>query len=783
MNERSMRVLEWPKIKERLQRETSFSLGAEHVQNLQPQFDLAAVEAQQELTSDALALLWREGSPPFGGAKDIGALLKRTAVGGMLDGSQLLECAGVIYCSQNMVEYLTEGPPSLQRFTVQLAVLPELYGEITRCIDEDGGVRDQASPQLAQIRVKMRSLAQKVRDKLDSLIHNASVQKQLQESIVTIRNNRYVVPVKAEYKNHFAGIVHDQSASGATLFMEPAAVVELNNQLRLAEQEEQREIIRILQRLSGWIQNENDALLTSLDVLGKLDAIFARAKLSRAMKGVRPKLNDSGNIHIKQGRHPLLGDDVVPIDIWLGDDFRILVITGPNTGGKTVTLKTVGLFTIMMQAGLHVPAADGTAMALFQGVYADIGDEQSIEQSLSTFSSHMTNIVDILDRADQQSLVLLDELGAGTDPTEGAALAQAILEFLKERAASCIATTHYSQLKSFAYSNDDVENASVEFDIQTLRPTYRLAIGVPGRSNAFAIASRLGLQNDVIDIAKSLLTEDQVLVDDLIIEIESSRASAVKDRDEAAVLRRRYDQLKQRYDEKMKDIEQERQQILRQAQDEAAALLHETRSEMDQLIGQLRRQHRGELEQVALETRAEMSRLQERFRRGEEQKAASGGPKELKPGEPVRIISLRQNAHVLEGPNSSGEVLVQAGIMKVTVKASDLERIEGQQNSKAPAQRRHSSGVGKAKSESIRSELDLRGMTVDEALPLVDKYVDDAFLASLNRINLIHGKGTGALRDAIAQQLQAHPLVKSFRLGNPNEGGSGVTSVELAKNQ
>ncbi len=783
MNERSLRLLEWPKIKEKLRQETSFSLGAERVEELHPRLDFAAVEETQQLTSDALALLWREGAPPFGGAKDIGALLKRTGVGGMLDGSQLLECAGVIYCSQNVTDYLVEGAASLQRFAVELAVLPELYREITRCIDEDGGVRDQASPQLAQIRSKMRSLAQKVRDKLDSLIHNASIQKQLQDPIVTIRSNRYVVPVKAEYKNHFSGIVHDQSASGATLFMEPAAVVELNNQLRLAEQEEQREIMRILQRLSGWIQNENEALLTSLKVLADLDAIFARAKLSRSMKAVRPKLNDSGRFHIKQGRHPLLGDDVVPIDIWLGEDFRILVITGPNTGGKTVTLKTVGLFTIMAQAGLQVPAADGTELAMFSGVYADIGDEQSIEQSLSTFSSHMTNIVDILERADQESLVLLDELGAGTDPTEGAALAQALLEYLKSKEASCIATTHYSQLKSFAYANDDVENASVEFDIQTLSPTYRLAIGVPGRSNAFAIASRLGLREDVIDIAKSLLTDDQVLVDDLISEIESSRSSAVKDRDEAAVLRRRYDDLKQRYDQKMKEIEQERTAILNQAQEEAAAMLSETRREMDQLIGQLRRQHRDELEQVALDTRSEMARLQERFRRSEESKAAKAGPRQLKPGESVRIISLRQNAHVLEGPNSAGDVLVQAGIMKITVKAGDLERVQGAQSKPAEEQRRPASGVGKSKSETIRAELDLRGMTVDEALPLVDKYLDDAFLASLNRVSLIHGKGTGALRDAVSQQLQAHPLVKSYRLGHPNEGGSGITSVELAKNQ
>ncbi len=782
MNERSLRVLEWLKIKEILADHASFSLGREQVMHLHPSTELEGVLSSQQLTSDAVALLWHEGSPPFGGAKDIRGLLQRAAVGGVLDGEQLLACAGVAYCSGNMAQYLDEGSDVLASYGQSLAQVPDLVAEIHRCIDEDGKVRDQASPQLAQIRAKMRSLARKVREKLDSLIHNASVQKQLQEPLVTIRNNRYVVPVKAEYKGHFSGIVHDQSASGATLFMEPAASVELNNQLRVAEQDEEREIIRILQRLSGWVQQEQEPLSHSLDTLAWLDSVFARAKLSRAMDAVEPQINGEGHIYIKQGRHPLIGDDVVPIDIWLGETFHHLVITGPNTGGKTVTLKTVGLFTLMAQAGLHVPAFDGTQLSVFDGVFADIGDEQSIEQSLRTFSSHMTNIVDILERADENSLVLLDELGAGTDPTEGAALAQAILAFLRSRGSLSVSTTHYSQLKSFAYTNEDVENASVEFDIETLQPTYRLAIGIPGRSNAFAIASRLGLRAEIIDYAKGLLSDDEVQVDDLIMEIESSRASAEKDRDEAAVLRRRYDELKKRYDEKMAAIEAEREAILEEAQREAEALVQATRREMDDLIGKLRRQNKGELEDVAAKTRSHIMDIQNRFKKHSDDQGREEGPGNLEPGEQVRIKSLRQTGHVLEGPSSSGDVVVQAGIMKVTVKASDIERLKEDKAAKVH-KRQKSANKGAGKNETIRAELDLRGMTVDEALPMVDKYLDDAFLASLHRVTLIHGKGTGVLRNAIADQLKSHPLVQSYRQGAANEGGSGVTSVELQKNQ
>src|SRR5690554_1208000 len=530
MNDKSLRVLEWTKVKELVAEKASFSLGREAVLQLSPKTDLTEVVQELKLTSDAVRLLWKHGDAPFGGAADIRQVVGRSQLGGILDADQFLPIADFLYCAAQLRKYLDDEEGPLAELAAGLTPLPRLKAEIERCIDPEGHVKDSASPELGRIRSKLRTLANRIRERLDSLVHSSAMAKILQDPIITVRNGRYVVPVKAEYRSKFQGIVHDQSGSGATLFMEPAFAVELNNDLNVAQQEEHAEVQRILKRLTAMVSEESGSLLENLEIVTNLDFIFAKARFSRAIDGVEPILNDQGRIRIKQGRHPLLTGKVVPIDVWLGDDFHVLVITGPNTGGKTVTLKTIGLFSLMAQAGLHVPADPGSELAVFQGIYADIGDEQSIEQSLSTFSSHLTTIVEILKVLGPNSLVLLDELGAGTDPTEGAALATAILEYLRQRGIRTVATTHYSALKSYAYSYPGVENASVEFDIETLQPTYRLAVGIPGKSNAFAISRRLGLGEEILEHAQALLSSDHVKVEDIIAEMESNRRLAERDR-------------------------------------------------------------------------------------------------------------------------------------------------------------------------------------------------------------------------------------------------------------
>lgn len=776
MNERSLRVLEWPKVKQQLAEQASFSLGKERVLELKPLTKLAEVKAELGLTTEALALLWKQGEPPMGGANDVSSVIKRSRVGGVLDPSQLLSLRDMLYCTRQLKKYMVKGEEKLQELATSLSPLPELEREIERCIDNDGQIKDGASKTLSQIRQRMNTLSNRVRDKLNGIIQGTQYQKMLQQAIVTIRNGRYVVPVKQEYRARFNGIVHDQSGSGATVFMEPSVVVELNNQLRIAEKEEEEEIQRILRELSALVQADLESISYSLDTLAEVDFVFARAKYSRQIRGTTPKVNDEGIIDIKRARHPLLTGDVVPIDIWVGKDFRQLVITGPNTGGKTVTLKTVGLLSLMAQAGLHIPAQEGSQVSIFTGIYADIGDEQSIEQSLSTFSSHLTHIVGILKQADRHSLVLLDELGAGTDPAEGAALATGILNYLLQRQSVTVATTHYSELKNYAYDNDQVENASVEFDEQTLSPTYRLAIGIPGRSNAFYIARRLGLQEDILVFAQQLLGEDRVHADDIITQMETDRRKAEQLKKEAEEYKEKFERLKAEYQSRLADLSERRQEILAEATEQANDLVRRTKQEMDKLVGELRKSGLAELEQSVKEKREVLTKHQQQLDT-KTPKQEGQGPENLKPGERVRIKSLRQEGYILEKPNAQGDVSVQAGIMKITVKLSDLQRLAPKPEVKVKSQA--VTNVGKGKGATIRSELDLRGLTIDEALPQVDKYLDDAFLASLSKVLIIHGKGTGALRQAIAEQLKTHPHVKNYRLGDPNEGGSGVTSVEI----
>ena len=779
MNDKSLKVLEWPKIRELVATRASFSLSREIVQELEPKVQLNEVTKELSLTSEAVRLLWKHGDAPFGGASDIRAVVGRARLGGILDPDQLLPIGDFLYCVAQLKKYLNDEEGPLVELGSSLISLPQLKAEIERCIDHDGSVRDHASPELARLRTKMRTLANRIRERLDSLVHSTAMQKVLQDPIVTVRNGRYVVPVKSEYRSKFQGIVHDQSGSGATLFMEPAFAVELNNDLSVTIQEEQAEVQRILKRLSALVSDEGTTLLDNLTFVTELDCIFARARYSRAIDGIEPAMNDQGQIRIKQGRHPLLTGNVVPIDVWLGHDFHVLVITGPNTGGKTVTLKTVGLFSVMAQAGLHIPAAAGSSLSIFKGIYADIGDEQSIEQSLSTFSSHMTTIVGILNELGPNSLVLLDELGAGTDPTEGAALATAILEYLRSRNIHTIATTHYSDLKSYAYTHDGVENASVEFDLKTLRPTYRLSIGIPGKSNAFAISKRLGLSEQIVEQAQTLLSSDHMQVEDMIGEMESNRRQAEQAKISAELLRKEYEELKITYESRLADFEERKSEILDQARTEAQTLLEQTHAEVNNILGAVRRMGREELEESVKEYREQIAAKSQLLGEKRKQKEKSQGPADLKPGEEVRIKSLRQNGFVLETPTASGDVQVQAGIMKITVKVEDLERVE---STKTTSQNRKASGTTRshlAKSSSIRNEIDLRGKTVEEGLTVVDKYLDDAFLSSLARVRIVHGKGTGALGAAIQDYLGAHPHVQAFRYGAPNEGGHGVTVVDI----
>lgn len=778
MNEKSLRVLEWPKVREQVAAKASFSLSREMVEELAPSTQLKEVVHQLTLTSEAVRLLWKHGEAPFGGASDIRTVINKARLGGILEPDQLLPVGDVLYCTAQLQKYLAEEEGPLAELGTSLIALAELRREIERCIDHDGYVKDSASPELARIRNKMRTLANRIRERLDSLIHAADVQKILQDPIVTIRNGRYVVPVKSEYRSKFSGIVHDQSGSGATLFMEPAFAVEMNNDLSVAEQEEQVEVDRILKRLSGLVAEEAEVILANLQIITTLDSVFARARYSREISGVEPQMNDQGLIRIRQARHPLLKGEVVPIDVWLGEDFHVLVITGPNTGGKTVTLKTVGLFSVMAQAGLHIPASPGSQLAVFQGIYADIGDEQSIEQSLSTFSSHMTTIVGILEELGENSLVLLDELGAGTDPTEGAALATAILEYLRSRHINTIATTHYSDLKSYAYTHEGVENASVEFDLKTLRPTYRLSIGIPGKSNAFAISRRLGLQEYIVSKAQSLLSSGHVQVEDIIGEMEANRRQAEQDRLSGEGFRKEYQELKAKYETLLADLEGQKTAILDEARVEAQEMLDKTQNELNQILGEVRRLGREELEESVKDYREQITSRSQALGQLKREKPKVAGPANLKPGEEVRIKSLRQTGFVLEPPSASGDVQVQAGIMKVTVKREDLERVETTQTSVT----RKTGGTTRAhlsKSSSIRNEIDLRGKTVEEGVALVDKYLDDAFLSSLARVRIIHGKGTGALGEAIQDYLGSHPHVQSARYGEPNEGGHGVTVVDL----
>ncbi len=780
MNARALHVLEYDKILELLRAHLSSDVGREAAASLAPAASLAEAERLLQLTEEADGVYRRTGRTPIDAFPDIRPMLARVHAAHALTAAELLDAAQCLRAARAARETLLGGEASglLAAMAGRLSSHRAIEEEIGRCILAEDEIADSASPELMRLRRQMRLTNERMREKLNAMIKSPVYQKYLQEPIITVRNGRLALPVKAEHRAQVSGLVHDQSGSGATLFIEPAAAVELGNELRRLQAEERVEIGRILAGLTALLDPVADELYASLNVLGALDVIFAKAVLARDMRAVRPKLNAEMRIRIFAGRHPLLPrDTVVPVDVWLGQEFRTLIITGPNTGGKTVTLKTVGLFTLMAMSGLFVPADARTELAVCGEVFADIGDEQSIEQSLSTFSSHMTNTVTILRKAGPGCLVLLDELGAGTDPVEGAALAQAILEALYASGALTMATTHYSEIKAFALTRPGMQNASMEFDVDRLLPTYRLFIGIPGKSNAFEISERLGLAPAVIERARQFLQKRDVAFEDVLSGAEAARREAETAAAEAEADRRAVREAREQLERQRDELAAERAQLRQKAREEARRIVQQTRQEMEDVVAKLRAAGEGAaLERAVQQARDAVRAAQERVQE-QAQSAGDGGapPSAVKPGDAVRVLSVGREATVLKPPDARGEVLVQAGAMRMSVKLADLRSVQKKPERPRPA------AVRRTLAEPERSflSLDLRGRMVDEATVEIDRFIDDAELAGVKEITLIHGKGTGALRAGVQAYLRTHPQVKSFRIGAYGEGDAGVTVVTL----
>lgn len=784
MDDRTLKRLEYNKILERLAGFAGSPLAREKALEIVPVSDSAQIKVWQSETTEGRELMRLEPAAEMGGWYDVREEAGQAGRGGMLEPEELLAVGSTIGAARRLKKFFQERAeryPLLSAIAGEIGAFGDLDQRIGAAIMPGGEVADTASVALGQIRRHLANAQNQVRSRLDGFIRSAACQKYLQDPIVTIRENRYVIPVKQEYRAQVPGIVHDQSASGSTLFIEPMSVVEANNKVRRLQAAEKQEITKILANLSASVGAVAGDLLASLDAMGRIDLIMAKARYSISLNAWEPAIIDGSRLNIKEGRHPLLEGEVVPVSINLGQDFDTLVITGPNTGGKTVVLKTVGLLVLMAQSGLHIPAGEGTSLGIFSEVYADIGDEQSIEQSLSTFSSHMTNIVDILRKAGPGKLVLLDELGAGTDPAEGSALAQAILDYLHSMGAKTVATTHYSELKNFAFSSLRVENASVEFDAVTLRPTYRLLIGRPGRSNAFEIAARLGLKRDLVEKARRYMSADQVKAADLISQLEAARQQAQHDREEAARLLEEARQLRAESAKLERETAVRREEIIVKATEDAAALVRGIRREAEETINDLREkissQAAREREEGIRKARERLADMEGKTRpRPRVARHAAGKiPDRVSVGEEFFIPRFNQKGLVVGIPGD-GLVQVQIGAVRVTVSLSDLRHISGGRRSEGAVSL---SGMLSAKAKEISTQLDLRGMTADEALAEVDKYLDDASLASLPRVYIIHGKGTGALRAAVQRHLKSHRLVKSYRLGEVGEGGAGCTVAEL----
>ncbi len=793
--EKTLNTLEYYVIKEMLAELTSCEIARELIRNLQPMTDLEAVETALRETEDAVLFIIKRGMPPLSGVKDIRRAIRRGASGGMMSFSELLSVSAILRACRRTINYAAsvedDTKNSILEYISQLTENRYLEEEINHCIVSEEEIADEASPELYTIRRQILSAQNSIKEKLNDMLHSSKYAKSIQDAVVTMRGDRYCIPVKTEFRGEIQGIVHDTSSSGQTLFVEPAFVVEANNRIRELKVRETEEITRIVTELSAKVGENESILLQNLRILSFLDFTFAKARLALDQKAVRPFVNTSGKISLLSARHPLIPKErVVPITVFLSEK-ETMLITGPNTGGKTVALKTVGLLTLMMQSGLLIPAEEKSELCIYNGIYADIGDEQSISQSLSTFSAHMKNIVNILNECDDRSLILLDELGAGTDPTEGAALAMAILECLHQMGASVFATTHYSELKIFASTTSGFVNASCEFDTETLKPTYRLLIGVPGKSNAFAISQKLGLDFQIIERAKEFLTNEDLRFEDLLKGIEDSRKRIDAEKEETETLRRESERLRE-------EIAREKEQFIRQKNDmisktkeDARVILNRARIASDKMLSDLRRAaaelEKGknsasavrDAESTAREFRNFCAETDEAlYKSYQNHIESSGPPAKLREGETVRILSLNSKGTVLKPPDKDANVYVQAGIMKIYVPLSDL-RLDEATEKEPPGRKQRKSPVIEMKAATIKTELDVRGMTVEEAVLVIDRQIHDGILAKQSQFSIIHGKGTGALRAGIHNYLKSCKMIQSYRLGEFGEGDTGVTIVTL----
>lgn len=788
MHKHSIEVLELEKIMKDVEEQADTFLGQKVISEINPVKNLDYIKERLQEVTQAKKIYNDYSKPPFGGIRDVREYLKKADKEIVLSISELIDIESTVGAFKNIRKFFNEIKENSDKRIIEreyniifeigdeIDVFADLQSEINRCIDYTGVVKDEASPKLKSLRNRLKSIENKVRDQLERITKSSKYQDMLQESLVTRRENRYVVPVKKEYRNSFDGIVHDQSSSGMTIFMEPMEVVKLNNELREVKEEEEREIYRILQQLSYLVADFSKEIKDSLKNVTVLDQIFAKAKYSAMVDGSAPSLNDQGIIKINNGRHPLLKEDPVPISIEVGDGFNNLVITGPNTGGKTVSLKTVGLFVLMVQSGLHIPADEDSLIAVFNKVFADIGDEQSIEQNLSTFSSHMNNIRNYLEAADSKSLVLLDELGAGTDPREGAALGISILEKLKTKNAITIATTHYSQLKSYAYSFPEVQNASVEFDLESLKPTYKLIMGVPGGSNAFEIALRLGLPEEIVDEARKLIDKKELEVENIIKELNNERKRYQELREEAEYKHQQVSKMKEEYEEKMASFKKEKEEIIKEAKKEAKKIIKDAEKKSKRIIRNLKEKSeatRPELDRKATEINKSLKDFKNKLEIEKEEKEKESD-QEIKKGMTVRIRNLGKKGRVVD--IEGDKAIVEAGVMKINADKSDLIPIEMPE----VEQDRLVKKYRVKKNQNTTNSIDLRGMRYDDAQRKLDKYLDDVRLAGYNTVEVIHGKGTGALRKAVEEVLEGNSLVEDYRYGKQSEGGMGVTIVSLS---
>lgn len=790
MNKKTLSKLEYDKIINLLVDQASSESGKTRCKNLKPMTDLEEINTAEEQTAAAFTRIVKKGRLSFSGCYAVEDSMKRLEVGAALSAPELLRICKLLEVANRAKAYgrhdtVDELADCLDVYFEQLSPLTPLSTEIRRCIISEEEISDDASSTLKHIRRSIESINDKVHSTLTSLV-NGSLRSYLQDPIITMRGDRYCIPVKAEYRSQVNGMIHDQSSTGSTLFIEPMAVVKLNNDLKELYGKEQEEIQVILARLSVDVAEYMDAIRTNYKILSELDFIFAKGSLALSMNASRPIFNTKGYIHIREGRHPLLNKKtVVPITVTLGGEFDLLIITGPNTGGKTVSLKTVGLFTLMGQAGLHIPALDRSELAVFENVYADIGDEQSIEQSLSTFSSHMTNIVSFLQEVDERSLVLFDELGAGTDPTEGAALAIAILSYLHDRGIRTMATTHYSELKVFALSTPGVENACCEFNVDTLRPTYHLLIGIPGKSNAFAISSKLGLPAHIIESAKTHLSEQDESFEDLLADLETNRRTIEKEQAEIAAYKREIEQLKHELHAKQEKLDERKERIIQEANEKANAILREAKEVADETMKQFRKFGKenisaAELEKERERLRQKMAKTQTGMKIEPKKPKKQHKPSDFRLGESVKVLSLNLKGSVISLPDAKGNLTVQMGILRSQVNISDLEIMEEPMTMTEKQRQRTSAGKMKmGKAMTVSPEINLLGKTVDEAIAELDKYLDDAYLSHLSPVRIVHGKGTGALRAGIHNYLKRQKHVKSYRLGAFGEGDAGVTIVEF----